>query len=330
MTALEGTATHGAAQAPSTAEPLTFGPVVQGCAGFGGLYEPIDDETVRRALQTAWDSGVRAFDTAPHYGVGLAEERLGAFLAEQPRGEFVVSTKVGRLLVDDPEAPSEGEGFVGTPRRRRVRDYSADGVRRSLEESLQRMGLDRVDLALIHDPEDYLDQAVAEAAPALSALRDEGVIGGYGVGTNFADTAVRLVTETDLDHVLIAGRYSLLDRAAADELLPACAERAVKLLAAGVLNSGLLVDPNVEVPYFNYEPAPPHVVAKARHLQDTCARYGVELRAAALQFPVRHPAVGAVVIGARTPEAVADTMKQLAVQIPPTLWAELDELVAAP
>lgn len=314
----------------TTAGRMTFGPVVQGGAGFGGLYEPIDDDAVRAALQTAWDHGVRAFDTAPHYGVGLAEERLGAFLGSQPRGEFMVSTKIGRLLVDDPAAPSEGEGFVGTPRRRRVRDYSADGVRRSLEESMQRLGLDRVDLALIHDPEDYLDQAIAEAAPALSALRDEGMIGGYGVGTNFADIALRLVTETDLDHVMIAGRYSLLDRTAADELLPACAERAVNLLAAGVLNSGLLVDPSVAEPFFNYEPAPPHLVARARRLQETCARYGVELRAAALQFPVRHPAVSAVVVGARTPDAVADTMQQLAVQIPATLWAELDGLVAAP
>jgi D-threo-aldose 1-dehydrogenase len=321
MTALSSTAESAA---------VTFGPVVQGGAGFGGLYEPIDDDTVREALQTAWDHGVRAFDTAPHYGVGLSEERLGAFLSEQPRDEFVLSTKVGRLLVDDPAAPSDGEGFVDTPRRRRVRDYSGEGVRRSLEESLRRMGLDRVDLALIHDPEDYLDQAVAEAAPALSALRDEGVIGGYGVGTNYTDVALRLVRETDLDTVMIAGRYSLLDRTAADELLPACAERAVTLLAAGVLNSGLLVDPFVEEPFFNYEPAPPHLVAKARHLQETCTRYGVELRAAALQFPVRHPAVGAVVIGARTPEAVADTMRQLSVHIPATLWAELDELVAAP
>jgi len=318
------------AHEPAGDRAPTFGPVVQGGAGFGGLYEPIDDDTVRMALQTAWDAGVRAFDTAPHYGVGLSEERLGRFLADQPRDEFVLSTKVGRLLLDDPDAPDAGEGFVATPRRRRVRDYSADGVRRSLEESLQRLGLDRVDLALLHDPEDFLDQAVAEGAPALGALRDEGVIGGFGVGTNFAEVALRLVTETDLDHVMIAGRYTLLDRTGAEELLPACAERGVTILAAGVLNSGLLVDPDAENPFFDYEPAPPHLVAKARHLQETCARYGVDLRAAALQFPLRHPAVGAVVVGARTAPAVADTMEQLAVHIPPTLWAELDGMVDAP
>lgn len=308
----------------------TFGPVVQGGAGFGGLYTPISDDSVEQALQAAWDHGVRAFDTAPHYGVGMSEERVGEFLAAKPRQDFLLSTKVGRLLVDDPAAATASEGFVDTPARRRVRDYSGDGVRRSLEESRRRLGLERVDLALIHDPEDYLDDAVQLAAPALSALRDEGVIAGYGVGTNFADVALRLVTETDLDHVMIAGRYTLLDRAAADELLPACAERGVTVLAAGVLNSGLLVDPEMPDPYFNYEPAPPHIVAKARRLQETCARYDVELRAAALQFPLRHPAVDAVVIGARTADAVADSMGQLQVTIPPTLWAELDELVAAP
>lgn len=313
-----------------TGAATRFSPVVLGGAGIGGLYDPIDDEAVHAALQAAWDAGVRAFDTAPHYGVGLSEERLGRFLAAQPRDEFVLSTKVGRLLVDDPEAPTEGEGFVQTPRRRRVRDYSADGVRRSLEESLQRLGLDRVDLVLIHDPEDFLDVAVQEAAPALSALRDEGVVGGYGVGTNFAEVALRLVQETDLDHVMIAGRYTLLNRAAADDLLPACAERAVQVLAAGVLNSGLLVDPGVAEPYYDYQPAPPHIVAKARRLQETCTRYGVELRAAALQFPRRSLAVAAVVLGSRTAEAVADSMAQLDVEIPPTLWAELDEVVAAP
>jgi D-threo-aldose 1-dehydrogenase len=307
-----------------------FTPVVQGSAGFGGLYDPIDDEAVHAAMEAAWDAGVRAFDTAPHYGVGLSEERLGRFLAQRPRAEFVLSTKVGRLLVDDPSAPDHGEGFVDTPRRRRVRDYSAAGVRRSLEESLGRLGLDRVDLVLIHDPEDYLDEAVDQAAPALSALRAEGVIGGYGVGTNHADVAVRLVQETDLDHVMIAGRYTLLDRTAADDLLPACAERDIKVLAAGVLNSGLLVDPGIAEPYFNYEPAPPHIVAKAKHLQEICGRYGVELRAAALQFPRRSLAVSAVVLGSRTADAVADSMAQLEVEIPPTLWAELDDVAAAP
>ncbi|MET0695562.1 MAG: aldo/keto reductase [Propionibacteriaceae bacterium] len=306
-----------------------FAPLVQGGAAFGGLYAPVDADTVRLALEEAWTAGLRAFDTAPHYGVGLAEERLGAFLADRPRDEFVVSTKVGRLLVEDEDAPTEADGFVDTPRRRRVRDYSADGVRRSLEESLQRLGLDRVDLVLIHDPEDYLDAAVSEAAPALSALRDEGVIGGYGVGTNFEDVALRLVQETDLDTVLIAGRYSLLDRSAAPALLPACADRGVAVLAAGVLNSGLLADPAAADAHYDYELAPADVVARARRLQDACARYDLELRAAALQFPFRNPAVAAVVLGAGTAAAVRDSMAQLAAAVPDALWDELESIVAA-
>jgi D-threo-aldose 1-dehydrogenase len=305
-----------------------LGSVVQGGAAFGGLYRPVDDETVHEALQTAWDLGIRAFDTAPHYGVGVSEERLGRFLVDRPRDEFTVSTKVGRVLVDDPDAPTEDEGFVGTPRRRRVRDYSAAGVRRSLEDSLTRLGLDRVDLVLIHDPEEHLEAAVQEAAPALSTLRDQGVIGGYGVGTNFSEVALRLVQQTDLDSVLIAGRYTLLDRRAEAQLLPACVERGVQVLTAGLLNSGLLADPNAADPHFDYATASPEVVAVARELQRRCGRFGAELRAAALQFPLRHPAVTAVVTGSGTAAEVRDCHAQLEVDIDAELWAELDAVSA--
>jgi D-threo-aldose 1-dehydrogenase len=183
-----------------------------------------------------------------------------------------------------------------------------------------------VDLLLIHDPEDHMEAAIHEAAPALSRLRGEGVIGGYGVGTNYASVALRFVTETDLDHVLIAGRHTLLDRAADDDLLPACAARGVSVLAAGVLNSGLLAAP-APGGTFNYEPAPAALVAVAERMEQACHRYGVELRAAALQFPVRHPAVTATVIGAETAAKVADCLHQLAVSIPDALWDELDALV---
>lgn len=304
-----------------------FAPVVQGGAAFGGLYAPTDSDTVRAALQTAWDLGIRAFDTAPHYGVGLSEERLGSFLTDQPRNEFVLSTKVGRLLVEDPTAPTQAEGFAGTPGRRRVHDYSAAGVRRSLEESLDRLGLDRIDLALIHDPEDFLEAALHEAAPALSALRAEGVIGGYGVGTNYTEVALRFAQQTDLDHVMIAGRYTLLERGAETELLPACLEREIAVLAAGVLNSGLLADPARPDAHYNYERAPQHLVEAAQRLADACQRRGVSLRAAALQFPRRHPGVSAVVLGAGTAEEVRDSHQQLQVRIPDDLWVGLDELV---
>lgn len=304
-----------------------FGPVVQGGAAFGGLYHATDENTVRGALQAAWDIGIRAFDTAPHYGVGLSEERLGRFLVDQPRDAFVVSTKVGRLLVEDPTARTESDGFLGTPTRRRVLDYSAAGVRRSLEESLERMGLDRIDLVLIHDPEKFLDEAVNEAAPALSALRADGVIGGFGVGTNYVDTALRLVTETDLDTVMLAGRHTLLERGADPGLLAACAERGVDVLAAGPLNSGLLADPGGLEPHFNYEPAAPALVRTALALEATCHRYGVSLRAAALQFPLRHPAVSAVVLGPGTAAEVLDCRQQLDVVVPEELWAELEQVL---
>lgn len=302
------------------------GTVVQGGAAFGNLYRPTSSAQVRDALDAAWGIGVRAFDTAPHYGVGLSEERMGSFLATRPRSELTVSTKVGRLLVDDADAPTAGEGFAGTPQRRRVRDYSADGVRRSIEESLVRLGLDRVDLVLIHDPEDHLDAAVTEAAPALSALRAEGVIGGYGVGTNFTRVALRLVQETDLDTLMIAGRYTLVNSDAEGSLLPTCLERGINVLTAGVFNSGLLADPGAADPHYDYGPAPAELVATAERMEQACRDHGVALRAAALQFPLRHPAVTAVVLGAGTAAEVHDCHDQLSVRVPEELWGVLDRL----
>jgi D-threo-aldose 1-dehydrogenase len=298
---------------------------VMGCAALGGLYRPVTEAEAHETLAAAWDRGIRVFDTAPHYGAGQSEEYLGAFLRSKPRDSYILSTKVGRLLVDDPDAVDGTEGFYGTPARSRIRDYSADGVRRSLEESLARLGLDRVDLVLIHDPEDHLQQAVEEAAPALAALRDETVIGGFGVGTNFTDVAHELVHRTDLDTVMIAGRYTLLDRRS-ETLLRACAERDVAVLVAGVLNSGLLADPRPGA-RFNYEPAPEWIVAAALRMSEACERYGVPLRAAALRFPLRHPVVRSVVVGPGRVTSVHDTLAQLCVTIPQDLWDELDTLV---
>ena len=299
---------------------------VIGCAALGGLYAPVTEAQAHQTLQTAWDLGFRDFDTAPHYGVGQSEEYLGSFLAGRPRDSFTVSTKVGRLLVDDPDAVDGTDEFYGTPKRSRVRDYSAEGVRRSLEQSLARLGLDRVDVLYVHDPEDHLEQAVSEAAPALARLRAEGVITGYGVGTNYVDVALAFLRETDADRFMIAGRYSLLDRRAERTLLPACADKGVRLVVAGVLNSGLLADPRPGAP-FNYVPAPDWLVAAARRMQAVCETRGVPLRAAALQFPTRHPAVAAVVSGAGTAEQVRDVHTQFTAEVPEELWAELDTLV---
>jgi D-threo-aldose 1-dehydrogenase len=299
---------------------------VFGCAALGGLYRPVSREEAHAALRAAWDLGVRSFDTAPHYGVGQSEEYLGEFLRDKSRDSFTVSTKVGRLLVDDPTAADGTDGFFGTPARSRVRDYSADGVRRSVAESLGRLGLDRVDVVFVHDPEDHMEQAIGEAAPALAQLREAGQVSGFGVGTNYTEVAERFVRETAADTVMIAGRYSVLDRRAERTLLAACADRGVGVLAAGVLNSGLLADPRPGAP-FNYAPAPDWLVDAARRMAAACEAHGVTLRAAALQFPTRHPAVHAVVTGAGRVSSVRDTHEQLRLPIPDALWEELDDLV---
>lgn len=302
-----------------------FAPAVFGAAAIGGLYRAVDEGQAQAALEAAWEHGWRAFDTAPHYGVGSSEERVGRFLAGRPRADFVLSTKVGRLLVDDPTVPDGVDSFYGAPQRRRVPDYSYDGALRSVEQSLGRLGLDRVDLLLIHDPDDHVEAALAGAYPALERLRGEGVVGAIGVGVNDADLAETFVRRTDIDCVMIAGRYSLLDRRAAATLLPACAERGVAVLVAAVFNSGLLADPERQAT-FNYSSAPAELRARALAMQDACRRHGVELRAAALQFPLRHPAVSAVVAGPGSAVLVRDTARQLSVPVPEELWAELDRL----
>lgn len=302
-----------------------FRPVVLGGAALGGLYRAVSDEQAQAALETAWSVGWRAFDTAPHYGVGLSEERMGRFLAGRARAEFVLSTKVGRLLVDDSAVPDGVASFYGTPARRRVPDYSADGALASVEQSLHRLGLDRVDLVLVHDPDEHVHEALSGAYPALERLRAQGVVGAIGIGVNDADLAEIFVRNTDVDVVMIAGRYSLLDRRAAGSLLPACADRGVAVLVAAVFNSGLLADPARQAT-FDYAAAPAQLRDRAIAMQRVCGRYGVTLRAAALQFPLRHPAVGAVVAGPGTAELVQDTARQLAVAIPAGLWEELERL----
>jgi D-threo-aldose 1-dehydrogenase len=294
-----------------------------GAAAIGGLFAPVDEAGALAAMRAAWDGGVRYFDTAPHYGVGLSEERLGRFLRELPRAGFTISTKVGRLLVPSEAPPPDGvEGFYGTPARTRVRDYSRDGVRRSLEESLERLGLDRIDVVLIHDPDDHVEQAIGAAYPALRELRDQGVVGAIGVGMNQTPMLTRLVRETDLDCVLVAGRYTLLDRSGAEELLPLCVERGVEVIAGGVFNSGLLADPRPGATY-DYGVAARPVLDRALRMKEICERYGTPLRAAAIQFTGAHPAVATVLLGGRSAAEVTDGLRMAAHPIPAELWDEL-------
>ena len=251
---------------------------------------------------------------------------MGKFLTAKPRSAFTLSTKVGRLLVqaagDEPDVDG-GQHYFGAPALKRLRDYSAKGVRRSLEESLGRLGLDRVDIALVHDPDDHFRQALDEALPALSELRAAGVVGAIGVGMNQATMLEDFVGGSEIDCIMVAGRYSLLDQQAGARLLPLCAERNVSVLVGGVFNSGVLADPGPEAKY-EYSPASRPVVERVARLRSVCDRYDVPLLAAALNFPLRHPAVAGVVVGARSAHEVESDVSALRLPVPDELYAELE------
>lgn len=296
-----------------------------GCAALGNLYQPVSDETARATVDAAWDAGVRTFDTAPHYGLGLSERRLGAALRDRPRDAYTLSTKVGRLLVPHPQGGAGDDlahGFAVPATHRRVWDFSADGVLRSLEASLDRLGVDHVDVALLHDPDAHAEQALREAYPALERLRAEGVVGAIGIGMNQSALPARFVRETDIDVVLLAGRYTLLDQDGLAELLPEAAARGRGVVIGGVFNSGLLTAPRPGATY-DYAPVPQPVLGRALRLLAVSERHGVPLRATALRFPFGHPAVASVLTGARSSREVRDTVEQLRRPIPDALWDEL-------
>ena len=297
-----------------------------GGAPIGNLFTVVDDDAAAAAVDAAWAGGIRTFDTAPHYGLGLSERRLGAALAHRPRAEYVISTKVGRLLVDAVGPPgTDGEGFAVDSHCRREFDFTADGVLRSLEGSLGRLGLDRVDMALIHDPDDHGEQALREAYPALERLRAEGCVRAIGVGMNQAPMLTKFIADTDIDVVLVAGRYTLLDQSAAASLLPAALDRGVGVMVGGVFNSGLLAAPTSGATY-DYKAASAELIARAQDMAALCARFGVPLRAAAARFPFRHAAVACVLIGARSAAEIADAIRLRTAEIPAELWTALAEL----
>lgn len=290
-----------------------------GCAPLGNLFEAMTDADAAATVTAAWDAGIRFFDTAPLYGHGLSERRLGESLRAYPRDEFVVSSKVGRLLRPDADFDP---GIFRIPRGLApVFDYSADGVRRSIEESLDRLGLDRLDVVLVHDPDDHEQAALDGAFPALLALRDEGVVRAVGAGMNQAEMLDRFVDRVDLDCVLLAGRYTLLDDSG-DALLRRCAARDVGVMIGGVFNSGILAGPDRR-PTFDYAPADQRILERVDALRATCARYDVALPAAGLQFALRNPAVGSVVVGAADRHEVRADVEWAGVPIPPELWTEL-------
>ncbi|MBD8103891.1 aldo/keto reductase [Plantibacter flavus] len=300
-----------------------------GAAQLGNLFRPTTDEEAKEAVDTAWKSGIRYFDTAPHYGLGLSEQRLGEYLRSRPRDQFVISTKVGRRLVPTPERAAAGDfdledGFAVPATHRREWDFSRDGVLRSIESSLSRLHMDRLDIVYLHDPDDHWDSASTTGLDALIELRDQGVVGAVGAGMNQAPMLARLVRERDVDVVMVAGRYTLLDRSAEDELLAAAAERGVAIVAAGVYNSGLLSQPQVPADAtYDYQQAPSEILRRARALSAACSEVGVTLPQAAVQFPLLQPNVASVVVGMRTAEQVEGTVTYYDSTISPEAWRHL-------
>lgn len=313
-----------------------------GAASIGGLFAAVEDGQAAETIDRAWQLGIRYFDVAPLYGYGTGERRLGAALREHPRDAYILSTKVGRLVRSTGLVPSDAEidrqdldgradaYYADTDGRTVIFDYSADGVIRSIEESLERLGTDRIDIAFIHDPDAHWEAAIDGAYPALHRLREQGVVGAIGAGMNQSAMLSRFARETEIDAFLVAGRYTLLDQGALPELLPLCVERGISVLIGGAMNSGVLANPRPGA-HFDYGPASPEVLDRARRLGATCERHGVPLRAAAMQFPLAHPAVAGLIAGVRRIGHLEEYPTLMRRPIPVALWDDLrtDGLIAA-
>ena len=288
----------------------------------------MSDDDAHAMLEVAWEAGIRSFDTAPHYGLGLSERRLGAFLATKPRDEFVLSTKVGRLLIDNPGGGGGYDyenAFAVPDDLKRVWDFSADGVRRSLEDSLVRLGLDRVDVLYLHDPDEFdLESAIADGVPAAAALRDEGLVRAVGVGSKSVDALLAGLRTDALDLLMIAGRYTLLEQPALEDVIPEAAERGIGIVNAAVFNSGLLARSVPDTSsHYEYGTAPSAVLERARAIAAVCTEHDVELPAAALQYTLRNPAVRTVVAGAASAAQLQQTVERMGATIPEALWTDL-------
>ena len=293
-----------------------------GTTGIGGLYSATSAQAAGETMETAWELGVRFFDTAPQYGNGMAEQRLGAFLATKARDEYVLCTKVGWLLRIPQSGASETSNFKDTPPERPIFDFSYDGVMISVEESLRRLGAERIDVLHIHDPDAHFTNAIEGAYKALDRLRSEGTIGAVGVGMNQSEMLAEFARNGNFDCFLLAGRYTLLEQGALTELLPLCTERNISIIIGGVYNSGILANP-VAGTKFNYQDAAPAHIGRAVELERVCLRHGVPLKAAALQFPLAHPAVVSVLTGARSRAEALENAALFHRPIPAALWQEL-------
>ncbi len=307
---------------------LTLGRLGYGAANLGNFHRVMSDDESMAILDAAWDSGIRYFDTAPHYGLGLSETRLGAFLRGKPREEFVLSTKVGRLIRPNPD----GEGTLDLDNdfhvpadSKRVWDFSAAGIRTSLEESLERMGLDRVDILYLHDPERHdLELGLAEGIPALAALRAEGQVAAIGVGSMVTEALLASVETDSLDLLMVAGRYTLAEQPALAEVIPACERAGVGIVNASVFNSGLLAsdNPGLDARY-EYGEVPPAMLQRVQSIAEVCREFGVSLPTAALQYAGRNGAVRSVIVGGSRPAQLRDSAERMSETVPAQLWTAL-------
>ncbi|MDJ0825867.1 MAG: aldo/keto reductase [Rhodobacter sp.] len=316
---------------------LTFTELGLGTAPLGNLYRAISDDEAHAVMERAWDAGVRYYDSAPLYGFGLAETRLNWFLRDKPRDDYVLSTKVGRILHACAPDDRDGVGkWFDVPNRREEYDYSYDGVMRSLEFSLERLGVDRVDLLFVHDIDvpnqgsranvlAKVDELMAGGYHALEKMRKEGVIKGFGAGVNEWEVAQQLTKRGDFDIFLLAGRYTLLEQEALQSFLPLCEARGVGIVIGGAYNSGILATGPVEGAYFQYEPAPPEILERVRQIQEIVERHGVRLVDAAFQFPLRHPCVVANIPGGQGVAEMDSNLVASRTAIPGEVWAELKD-----
>jgi D-threo-aldose 1-dehydrogenase len=292
-----------------------------GSAAFGGLYASVTDEQCQETFSAAIGDGISYLDTAPHYGKGRSEMRIAQSLKSIDRSSVVISTKVGRLLV--PSSTDVDTFFLDADNSvERQFDFSASGMRKSFEDSLRRLGTDHIDILFIHDPDDHADDAVLKAYPELEKMKSEGLIKAIGVGMNQCEIPSRMIRETDIDMVLIAGRYSLLDQSAADELLPLALERGVDVIAAGVFNSGILANP-VKGATYDYMPASDELIARAQRIREVLDGHHISLTGAAMHFPLQHPAVKAVLVGCRSAGEVAKNIEEFDKAIPNKVWEDL-------
>ena len=306
-----------------------------GTAPLGNLYQAITDDVAAEVVAAAWDSGVRYFDTAPLYGLTLAERRLGGSLKSKPRDEYTLSTKVGRLMRPCPSSERSGVGrWFEVPEMKEVFDYSYDGVLRSFEESLERLEVGRIDVLFVHDlcpsthggkaaSDERIQEFMSSGYKAMIELREQGVVKAVGGGINEWDVCQALAEQGDFDIFLLAGRYTLLEQHALDSFLPLCETRGIGVVIGGPYNSGILATGPTDGAYYNYDPAPPEILKRTKKIQEKCMAHSVDLKVAALQFPLLHPSVVAVIPGGKSTEEVVANGLNMKETVPTALWQDL-------